>query len=67
MATAYPNRTASDAADELVTAYGFVGAKAKARGMILEWAESTEADADYGLLMWEQVGAAITVMQARLM
>ena len=67
MATALCNHDVSGTADELVTAYGFSGAKAKARDMILAWAVSTGADADHGLLKWERVRATITILQARLM
>jgi len=67
MAIALPDCTISTKANELVTIYGFVGAKEKARSMVMEWAEDTGADADYGMLMWERVWATISIMQARLM
>lgn len=67
MAIALPDGTISTKANELVTIYGFVGAKEKARYMVMEWAEDTGADADYGMLVWERVWATISIMQARLM
>lgn len=51
----------------LVTTHGFPGAKAKAASISAEWAGSTGPEADDGLLMWERVRAAITILHCRLM
>ena len=51
----------------LVTTYGFTGAKAKVASISADWADSTAPDADDGLLMWERVRAAITILHSRLM
>ena len=67
MAIALPEGDIFGAAVELVTSYGFVGAKAKARAMASEFAESGEVDAGDGVIVWEGIGAVITMLHARLM
>ena len=66
MATAFPNRDIVSAAVELVTVYGFPVAQAKASAMASECANSAEPDVGDGVVMWEGVGAAITMLHARL-
>jgi hypothetical protein len=67
MAMALPDGDIFVAASDLVTTYGFLGAKAQVARLSAEWEESTHPDADDGLLAWERVRAAIVIMQARLM
>jgi len=67
MATVFLDVDVVGTASELVTAYGFSGAKAKVAMMSAGLADSAAHDADVGLLKWERVRAAITILQARLM